>query len=171
MIGFVILPRPLADGFALILFFIAAISDFFDGQIARRYNLESTLGKVLDPIGDKVLVLISFLLIMVFYDFPTWVVIPIGIIFFRELFITGLREYLAGKNLSIGVSFIAKLKAFVQMSTIVVVLFSGVVEGSDLSNSVNLDWICIGLICFSSIHTLYSGWQYFVKGLELLEEV
>ena len=170
-LGFLVLSRPLADIIALIVFFVAAITDFFDGLIARKFKLESILGKILDPISDKILVLIAFLLIIAFYDLPNWIIIPVGIIFFRELFITGLREFLASRNLSIGVSFVAKLKTLLQMLTINVIFISGItVGGSNLGQSPLLELICIALICVSAMHTLFTGWLYFVKGIQILEK-
>ncbi len=169
-LGFLILDRPEADIFAVLLFAIAAATDFLDGMIARRFNMVSMLGKIIDPISDKILVMNAFLLILVFYNLSSWTIVPIGIILFRELFITGLREFLANEKVQMEVTFLAKLKTALQMVTIVAVFLSGVlVGGSDLGSSRPLEWLCVSLIWLSGIHSLVTGWGYFRNGMRLLE--
>ncbi len=179
---FLVLSRPTADILAFGVFVCASITDFIDGYIARKYNLVSELGKILDSIADKILVIIAWVVILTFHDFNSWITLPIGIIIFRELFISGLREYLTTKNLKLGVTFIAKLKTTLQMSTISLVFFMGIVvhgygyEESVLLRSLGIskgttpiiELVCILLIWLSAIHTIYTGWDYFKKALGLM---
>lgn len=180
LIGFLVLPRPMADIIAFGLFVCASISDFVDGFLARKLNLVSELGKILDSIADKIIVIIAWVIIIAFYDFNSWVILPIGVIIFRELFISGLREYLATKRLDLGVTFLAKLKTTLQMITIALIMFAGIflhgekdfssfifqpIEGSD---AVLIEVVCIVLIWLSAVHTLYTGWDYFKTALGLM---
>lgn len=93
--------------------FIASITDFFDGIVARKYNARSAFGRCMDPIADKVLVMA--LIIMLVYCKKAWVFSCI-IILFREFIVSGLREFLAKeKQITIKVSQLSKVKTFIQM--------------------------------------------------------
>lgn len=85
----------MAKTLALVIFTIASITDFLDGYIARKYNLITDLGKLLDPIADKILVLTAFLAFVHMRIVAVWMVV---IIIFRELLITGMRVFLARKG-------------------------------------------------------------------------
>ena len=95
-IMFLYFPRPLADWYALILFVGAAVTDWFDGYLARTLKQETKMGAMLDPIADKAMVVIA-LMILVGYaaeHWTPWLVVPATAILFREVFVSGLREYL-----------------------------------------------------------------------------
>ncbi|MDE2739812.1 MAG: CDP-diacylglycerol--glycerol-3-phosphate 3-phosphatidyltransferase [Paracoccaceae bacterium] len=180
LLGFLLLARPEADILAFVIFVSAAITDFIDGYIARKFNLVSELGKILDSIADKILVIMAWIIIITYYEFNSWIILPIGLIIFRELFISGLREYLASKSLSLQVTFIAKLKTTLQMITISLTFFSGIiVDGSGSlttfllqpvagSGTTLMEMACIVLIWLSAIQTIYSGWEYFKTALGLM---
>ncbi len=180
LLGFLLLPRPVADMFAFGIFVCASITDFVDGYIARKFNLVSELGKVLDSIADKILVIIAWMVILSLYELNSWIILPIGLIIFRELFISGLREYLASRSLKLRVTFIAKLKTTLQMLTISLVFFSGIiVESSGIfatylmmpawgTEESLIEAMCIVLIWLSAIHTIYTGWEYFKTALGLM---
>ena len=180
LLGFLVLSRPAADVFAFGLFVCAAITDFVDGYLARKLNLVSELGKVLDSIADKIIVIIAWVIILAFFEFNAWITLPIGAIIFRELFIAGLREYLASKSLNMAVTFLAKLKTTLQMFTISLILFSGIFLQSETmysslffrsigeSDLVLIEVICISLIWLSAVHTLFTGWLYFNTALGLM---
>ena len=180
LLGFLLLARPEADILAFVIFVSAAITDFIDGYIARKFNLVSELGKILDSIADKILVIMAWIIIITYYEFNSWIILPIGLIIFRELFISGLREYLASKILSLQVTFIAKLKTTLQMITISLTFFSGIiVDGSSSlttfllqpvvgSGTTLMEMACIVLIWLSAIQTIYSGWEYFKTALGLM---
>jgi len=180
LLGFLLLARPAADILAFVVFVSAAITDFIDGYIARKFNLVSELGKILDSIADKILVIMAWIIIITYYEFNSWIILPIGLIIFRELFISGLREYLASKSLSLQVTFIAKLKTTLQMITISLTFFSGIiVDGSGSlttflsqpvvgSGTTLMEMACIMLIWLSAIQTIYSGLEYFKTALGLM---
>ena len=86
--------RPWADWFALVLFLGAAITDYFDGYLARLWKQESKFGAMLDPIADKAMVVIALLVITGFSGMNPWLLLPSTVIMFREVFISGLREFL-----------------------------------------------------------------------------
>ena len=93
---FLFFSRPYADWFALVLFVSAAITDWFDGYLARSWKQETKMGAMLDPIADKAMVVIA-LMILVGYStshWTAWLVLPATVILFREVFVSGLREYL-----------------------------------------------------------------------------
>ncbi len=100
---------------ALLLFVLASISDYFDGYLARKWNIISSLGQMLDPIADKLL--IGSLLVVFAFDgtFNLFDLVAAIIILMREIFISGLREFLGNKNIKLPVSFVAKYKTAVQM--------------------------------------------------------
>ena len=86
--------RPYADWFALLLFVGAAITDWFDGFLARAWSQETKLGSMLDPIADKAMVVIALMVIVGYSSMSPWLVLPATVIMFREVFISGLRELL-----------------------------------------------------------------------------
>lgn len=109
----------MAKSLALVVFTIASITDFFDGYIARKYNLITDLGKLLDPIADKILVLAAFLAFVQMRIVPAWMV---AIIILRELLITGMRMFLASKGRVVAASVGGKHKTVSQMISIFVIL-------------------------------------------------
>jgi len=96
---FLCLARPYADWAALILFVGAAITDYFDGYLARKWNQQSAFGTMLDPIADKAMVILAFLAIVGLYGLTWLIAIPATVILLREVFVSGLREFL-GDNAS-----------------------------------------------------------------------
>ncbi len=116
--------RPWADWFALTLFVGAAITDYFDGYLARLWKQESKFGTMLDPIADKAMVVIALLIITGYSGMNPWLILPATAILFREVFVSGLREYLGGKTPHLKVSQLAKWKTTAQMVAIAV-LFLG----------------------------------------------
>ncbi len=115
-----ILPRPWADWAALFLFLSAALTDYFDGALARRWKQVSNFGKMLDPIADKAMTIVALVMLAILYQGATLFVIPAMIIIFREIFISGLREFLGSKSASLPVTRLAKWKTMVQMVAVVV---------------------------------------------------
>ena len=120
--------RPYADWFALLLFIGAAITDWFDGFLARAWAQETKLGSMLDPIADKAMVVIALMVIVGYSSMSPWLVLPATVIMFREVFISGLREYLGDKTKLLKVTKIAKLKTSAQMIAIAVLFSHGVFE-------------------------------------------
>ncbi|NNU79668.1 CDP-diacylglycerol--glycerol-3-phosphate 3-phosphatidyltransferase [Halovulum dunhuangense] len=112
---FVLVPRPLADLVALLLFIGAALTDYLDGWLARRWGQVSNFGRMLDPIADKAMVVIALAVVMGLSGMNTLVLIPATVILFREVFVSGLREFLGAQAGLLKVTRLAKWKTTVQM--------------------------------------------------------
>ena len=125
---FLYFTRPYADWFALILFLLAAITDWFDGYLARAWKQETKLGAMLDPIADKAMVVIALMVIIGFSSWSPWLVLPATVILFREVFVSGLREYLGDVAGTLKVTRLAKWKTTMQMIAIAVLFSQGVFE-------------------------------------------
>ena len=152
---FILLMSPDTYFWALLLFFIAGITDYFDGYLARKYNAVSQLGEILDPIADKILIL--FVLFGLAINLSSYLIGFIGaIIITREIWVGALRDLNArsGKTNATKVTFIAKIKTSIQIFTISVYLF-----GLTLNNMLI---IVIGdIFLFISLFiTLYTGLIY-----------
>lgn len=128
---------------AAFIFVVASATDFFDGYIARTFNQITTMGKILDPLADKMLTLAGFLGLMMLDSASPW---AIFLIITRELFITGLRVSAVAEGIDIAASWMGKVKTVVQMIAIGFLLMGW--YGGEI-----LLWIAVGL-------TLYSGYEY-----------
>jgi cardiolipin synthase len=149
---------------ALFVFIAAGLTDVLDGYVARTYGQQSVFGRMLDPIADKLLV--SSCLLMLAADetikgFALWAAI---IILCREILVSGLREYLAELRVSVPVTALAKWKTFLQL---LAVGFCIAGEAGDKILPITTE-IGIGLLWFSAILTLYTGWDYFRAGVRHL---
>jgi CDP-diacylglycerol--glycerol-3-phosphate 3-phosphatidyltransferase len=120
--------RPYADWFALILFISAAITDWFDGYLARNWKQVTRIGTMLDPIADKAMVVIALMVIVGYSSMSPWLVLPATVILFREVFVSGLREYLGDTAGTLRVTQLAKWKTTAQMVAIAVLFAQGVFE-------------------------------------------
>ena len=116
--------RPWADLLALMLFIGAAITDYFDGYLARLWKQESRYGAMMDPIADKAMVVIAIMVLTGYSGMNPWLILPATVILFREVFVSGLREYLGEKSSLLKVTKLAKWKTTAQMVAIAV-LFLG----------------------------------------------
>jgi len=125
---FLLAPRPYADFIALILFVGAALTDYLDGYLARAWRQESKLGAMLDPIADKAMVIIALIVVASLNGTAAVVMLPTIIIVFREVFVSGLREFLGDVAGTLKVTKIAKWKTTVQMIAIVFLFAVGVFE-------------------------------------------
>ena len=130
---FLYFQRPWADWFALVLFVLAAITDFLDGYLARAWKQESRFGAMLDPIADKAMVVIALVIIVGLSTadklvMDPWILLPATVILFREVFVSGLREYLGAQAHELKVTNLAKYKTTVQMIAISVLFAKGVFE-------------------------------------------
>ena len=152
---FVLLMSP--DGYllALVLFFMAGFSDYFDGYLARKYNAVSELGEILDPIADKILIL--FVLFGLAINLSSYLIGFIGaIIITREIWVGALRDLNArnGNSNATKVTFLAKIKTSVQLFTLSIYLF-----GLTINNMLIIVMADILLFISLSI-TLYTGLIY-----------
>lgn len=105
---------------AAILFVIVCLTDFLDGYLARKYNWITNFGKILDPIADKILVISVLITLSIKLIIPWYLII---IIISRDLFVDGVRGFLATKNIVVPANFLGKLKTVFQMIAIIIVLF------------------------------------------------
>ena len=150
--------EPYFGWIAFFLFCLASITDYFDGYIARLRNEITNFGTFLDPIADKLLVAAVILILTSKGVIKDWDTVPALIILLREITVSGLREYLAGIKVSIPVSRIAKLKTFLQLSALAILILSE--STVDLILILYLGKIFLWL---AGILTLYTAYDY-VKG-------
>ena len=146
---------------ALVLFALASITDFFDGYLARMWDQTSNIGRMLDPIADKLLVASVLLLVAADGTIAGWSIWAAIIILCREILVSGLREYLAALKVSVPVTKIAKWKTTVQMFAIAFLL-AGPAGDKVLPYTTEIG---IGLLWVAAIVTIYTGYDYFRAGL------
>ena len=146
---------------ALALFTIASITDFFDGYLARIWHQSSALGRMLDPIADKLLVAACLLLLAADGTIAGWTIWAAIIILSREILVSGLREYLAELHVSVPVTQIAKWKTTIQMIAIGFLL-AGPAGDKVLPYTTEVG---LGMLWVAALITLYTGYDYFRAGL------
>ncbi len=147
---------------ALALYLIASITDFFDGYLARVWNQTSPIGRMLDPIADKLLVSSILLLLAADGTIAGWTIWAAIIILCREILVSGLREYLAELKVSVPVTWIAKWKTTIQMIAIGFLLAGP--AGDKIIPYVTETGIV--LLWIAAIITMYTGYDYFQAGLK-----
>ena len=160
------LPGFYGDLTAFALFVIASFTDFLDGMLARMLGEESKLGELLDPIADKIIVATALILLVMDGTIRSYEVIAAIIILTREILISGLREFLAKGQVKLPVSNLAKLKTFLQMIAIALLLTGE--TGNKVLNFQNYNAQTIGIILLwlSAFLTLYTGYEYLRKGID-----
>ena len=142
----------------VILFFLAGLTDYFDGYLARKYNAESELGEILDPIADKILVVFILIGLSVELDSQLMAILS-SFIIAREIGIAALRDYSARNNLTerTKVTFLAKAKTSIQLFTIGLYLLA-------LTISFNLLIVISDIfLIIATLVTLYTGYQYILN--------
>ena len=199
VVMFLYFHRPWADWLALALLVGAAITDYFDGYLARLWKQESKFGTMLDPIADKAMVVIAIMVIAGYNGMNPWLMLPATVILFREVFVSGLREYLGAKAGTLKVTRLAKWKTTAQMVAIAT-LFLG--TGLEYLNGVAMqgmtpeqyaDAVTAGLadpiracgkrdcasvandagfvlLWIAAVLTFVTGWDYFRKALPFLKD-
>lgn len=163
---FLYFTRPYADWFALILFMSAAITDWFDGYLARAWKQETKIGAMLDPIADKAMVVIA-LMILVGYSaehWTPWLVLPATVILFREVFVSGLREYLGDVAGTLKVTKLAKWKTTAQMVAIAILFSQGIFEHHFVMGSFGMDAETLDLVLSGQIEDLH-GLRWHLEGM------
>ena len=160
------LPGFYGDLTACVLFVIASFTDFLDGMLARMMGEESRLGELLDPIADKIIVATALILLVMSGTIRHYEVIAAIIILTREILISGLREFLARGQVKLPVTNLAKLKTFLQMIAIALLLTGE--TGNKILNfqDYNAQTIGIILLWLSAFLTLYTGYEYLRKGID-----
>ena len=197
--AYILFPSPYADWIAVVLFVTASLTDYLDGYLARKMNQVSKFGKMLDPIADKAMVIIAIIIVVGLYQGSVMVLIPAVLIVFREVFVSGLREFLGADASELKVTRLAKWKTTIQMIAIVCLMlsyafgieFDGRAHAMPselvmdiLNNNADdplgirtwyalFDWSSrIGLwgIWLAAVLTLITGIDYFRKSLPYLRE-
>ena len=160
------LPGFYGDVIPFALFLIASFTDFLDGLLARIYKEKSKLGELLDPIADKIIVATALILLVMNETIKNYEVIAAIIILTREILVSGLREFLAIGKIKLPVSNLAKLKTFLQMFAISILLTGE--TGNKVVNfqDYNAQTIGIILLWLSAFLTLYTGYEYLRKGID-----
>jgi CDP-diacylglycerol--glycerol-3-phosphate 3-phosphatidyltransferase/cardiolipin synthase len=146
---------------ALGIFVLAAITDYLDGYLARAWSQQSALGRMLDPIADKLLVAATLLMLVADKTIASWSIWAAIVILSREILVSGLREYLAELRVSVPVSTVAKWKTTVQLVA-VGFLIVGPAGESVLPGTVTIG---IVLLWIAALLTLYTGYDYFRAGI------
>jgi cardiolipin synthase len=163
------LQTPWGDVAACALFSAAAITDYFDGKIARERQLISAFGRMLDPIADKLLVAAALMLLAGLSRLSLAGLLPAIVIMLREILVSGLREYLASLAVGLPVTRLAKWKTGVQMTAL------GVLLAGDSGAAVlglgflPIGWIGEALLWLAAVLTLFTGWDYVRAGLRHAE--
>lgn len=152
----------IARWIAVSIFIVASITDFLDGYLARIWEQTSNIGRMLDPIADKLLVSACLLLLAADSTIAGWTLWAAIIILCREILVSGLREYLAELKVSVPVSRFAKWKTFVQMIAIVFLL-AGPAGNKVFPYTVEFG---ITMLWIAALLTLWTGWDYFRAGLK-----
>ena len=160
------IPGFFGDLIPFFLFALASFTDYLDGLLARMFKDESKLGELLDPIADKILVAAALILLVMNGTIKNYEVIAAIIILTREILISGLREFLAKGQVFMQVTSLSKLKTFIQMISIAILLTGE--SGNKLINfqDYNAQTIGIVLLWLSAFLTLYTGYDYLMKGID-----
>ena len=161
IVGCFFLPGDAANWLALVIFVAAGITDFFDGYLARAWEQQSQLGRMLDPIADKLVVCAALMMLAANQTIAGWSPFAGVIILSREILVSGLREYLGKLDVSVPVTQLAKYKTAMQMVAIAFLLAGS--AGDKI-----FPWTSItglSLLWLAAILTLYTGYDYFRAGL------
>ena len=203
VVMFIFFVRPWADWFALLLFVGAALTDWIDGYLARSWKQETKIGAMLDPIADKAMVVIALITIVALNSdarvgMDPWILLAATIIIFREIFVSGLREFLGDTAGTLKVTKLAKWKTTAQMIAIAVLFATGVFEHMWIERTVGMDrnvlaeimdggddplgirmlsdayWYCwwtgVGLLWVAAVLTLITGFDYLAKAIPHLRD-
>lgn len=146
------LPWKYTPELSTFIFFIASITDWFDGYLARKWNQTTRLGAFLDPVADKVLVAVALVCVAEYYH-TWWITIPAAIMISREIIISGLREWMAeiGERASVAVSIWGKVKTTAQMFALGGLLWR---------QSQAMEYLAFSLLYIAAALTIWSMLQY-----------
>jgi CDP-diacylglycerol--glycerol-3-phosphate 3-phosphatidyltransferase/cardiolipin synthase len=157
---------PTTRWVALAIFIVAGITDFFDGYLARAWSQQSSLGRMLDPIADKLLVAATLLVLVADRTIASWSLWAAIVILCREILVSGLREFLGELRVSVPVSRVAKYKTTLQLVAI------GFLIAGPAGEIVLPGTVMIGLtlLWISALLTIYTGWDYMKAGIRTIME-
>ena len=165
LVVLVALHDPRADVAACVVFALAAITDYFDGHLARSRRQLSDFGRMLDPIADKLLVGATLMVLAGEGRLTNWSLFPAVVILLREILVSGLREYLASLRVGLPVTRLAKWKTGFQMTALGTLLV-----GDSAAPLLHLGFLPIGaigavMLWIAAVLTLITGWDYLTAGL------
>ena len=158
MVWLFFVPMEWAAWACLALYVIASITDFLDGWIARKYNLISDFGTMMDPISDKIFVVVTMLMLVAVGRVEDLMVIPILLIITREFAVSGVREFLGPKGVKMPVSKLAKWKTATQMIALGFLIIAPYSLESLMAGNL--------LLILATALTLVTGWAYVKTGLD-----
>ncbi len=159
------LRTPVGDLAACVVFSFAAITDYFDGRLARNRRQTSDIGRMMDPIADKLLVGATLMMLVGTARLQLWGLYPAIVIMLREIMVSGLREFLAGVRIGLPVTRLAKWKTGFQMGAL-----GGLLGGDDTAALLHISWfpastIGAAMLWVAALLTLVTGWDYLIAGM------
>jgi len=165
LVALAAMQTPAGDLAACVVFSIAALTDYFDGRLARGRRQTSDIGRMMDPIADKLLVGATLMMLVGAGRLRLWGLYPAIVIMLREIMVSGLREYLAGLRIGLPVTRLAKWKTGFQMGAL-----GALLGGDDAASVLHLAWlpasqIGSAMLWVAALLTLVTGWDYLVAGL------
>ncbi|WP_034337114.1 MULTISPECIES: CDP-diacylglycerol--glycerol-3-phosphate 3-phosphatidyltransferase [Commensalibacter] len=166
----VMVGRPMTDLIACILFIFAGITDYLDGKLARAWQQLSEMGRMLDPIADKLLVGILLIVMAAYARLPYGGIIPAMVILSREILVSGLREFLATAQVGLPVTKLSKWKTTFQM-----VALGFLLAGDTSAKMLGISWFPVSIIgsillWISAILTIITGWGYIKTGFKFVNK-
>ena len=162
LVGLLFIDEDWAVFSSFILFTVGAVTDFFDGYLARKSNQVSDFGKLMDPIADKIFVATVLIMLIATSRVDVTGIICILIILMREFLVSGLREFLAPKNVSLPVTRLAKIKTTSQMLAIALLILSPLFEVLNVAG--------LSLLILAAVVTIITGGKYLHSGLQHLDK-
>jgi cardiolipin synthase len=167
IVGLMFLPSPMGNWLPFGVYTYACLTDFFDGYLARAWQQQSSMGQFLDPIADKLLVSAVLLMLVASDAITGFTVIPAVVILFREILVSGLREFLAEVQVKVPVTVLAKWKTFIQMLALGFLLVGHV--GPDFGPVTTMEigivglWIAAALTVGTGYDYLKAGWRHITE--------
>lgn len=157
--------EPLSAALGLFLFIIASVSDWLDGYLARQMNIVSPVGRMLDPIADKLLVAACLLALAAGRVADAVFLVPALVILMREILVSGLREHLAGSKIVVPVSLAAKWKTATQMTALAMLIGAPILSST---GRIMAETVGLILLWFAAVITVQTGVMYFRAGTKYL---
>lgn len=165
LVALIAMSSPVADAVACVLYVAACITDYLDGMLARRWKQGSELGRMMDPIADKLLVGSLLLALAGYGRLIDGALFAAIIILIREIMVSGLREYMASQRATLPSTRLAKWKTGIQMVAIGCLLAGDTMPGMIGLGAVSFTMVGAMMLWVSVIPTVMSGWGYLVTGI------
>lgn len=162
------LDTPAGRWITLAIFAVAAITDFLDGYIVRRYDQHTEFGRFLDPIADKLLIATTLMMMVAFGQIAGLAIIPAVVILCREILVSGLREYLAGIDVGLPVSWLARWKTAIQMIALGFLII-GDAAHPPVPEELPVRLIGEAGLWIAALITLFTGFDYMRIGLRHMD--